>query len=152
MNGTVEVIPLTNLTQGVLAVDRWYQGSVVIPLAGMTFAVSMNTVSLAAERYEAETRRGSVHSEARHIALRSALIPQINSLFAVGLVSFPGMDDGANPLRRRALSCGALSDHGHEHALRAGRNLGGVFPLASKARAYSASEITLAPRVLTGPM
>ncbi len=94
MNGTVEVIPLTNLTQGVLAVDRWYQGSVVIPLAGMTFAVSMNTVSLAAERYEAETRRGSVHSEARHIALRSALIPQINSLFTVGLVSFPGMMTG----------------------------------------------------------
>jgi len=85
---------LALVTQGVLAVDRWYQGSVVIPLAGMIFAVSMNTVSLAAERYEAETRRGSVHAEARHIALRSALIPQINSLFAVGLVSFPGMMTG----------------------------------------------------------
>ena len=47
-----------------------------------------------AERYQAEARRGSRHREARQIALRSALIPQINSLFAVGLVSFPGMMTG----------------------------------------------------------
>ena len=82
------------VTQVVLDVDRWYQASVVIPLAGMIFAVSMNTVSLAAERYQAEKIRGAQHQEARQISLRSALIPQINSLFAVGLVSFPGMMTG----------------------------------------------------------
>ena len=91
------VSTLALVTQGVLAVDRWYQGSVVIPLAGMIFAVSMNTVSLAAERYEAETKRGSDHEAARQTALRSALIPQINSLLAVGLVSFPGMMTGQIP-------------------------------------------------------
>ena len=60
----------------------------------MIFAMSMNTVSLAAERYHAETRRGVTYAEARQVALRSALIPQINSLFAVGLVSFPGIMTG----------------------------------------------------------
>ncbi len=60
----------------------------------MIFAMSMNTVSLAAERYQAEQRREVGHQAARQIALRSALIPQINSLFAVGLVSFPGMMTG----------------------------------------------------------
>ena len=88
------VSTLALVTQGVLAVDRWYEGNVVIPLAGMIFAMSMNTVSLAAERYHAETRRGVNYAEARQVALRSALIPQINSLFAVGLVSFPGMMSG----------------------------------------------------------
>ncbi len=88
------VSTLALVTQGVLAVDRWYEGSVVIPLAGMIFATSMNTVSLAAERYHAETRRGVTYAEAREVALRSALIPQINLLFAVGLVSFPGMMTG----------------------------------------------------------
>ena len=88
------VSTLALVTQGVLSLERWYQGNVVIPLAGMIFAVSMNTVSLAAERYEAETARGSTHAGAREIALRSALIPQINSLLAVGLVSFPGMMTG----------------------------------------------------------
>ena len=88
------VSTLVLVTQGVLDVDPWYQGNVVIPLAGMIFAMSMNTVSLAAERYDAEIRRSATHTEAREVALRSALIPQINSLFAVGLVSFPGMMTG----------------------------------------------------------
>ena len=85
---------LAVVTRGVLVVEPWHQGQVVIPLAGMIFAVSMNTVSLAAERYQAERGRDVQHAVARQIALRSALIPQINSLFAVGLVSFPGMMTG----------------------------------------------------------
>ena len=88
------VLTLLLVTRGVLAIDQWYDGSVVIPLAGMIFAASMNTVSLAAERYDAEIRRTLSPVAARQIAFRSALIPQINSLFAVGLVSFPGMMTG----------------------------------------------------------
>jgi putative ABC transport system permease protein len=60
----------------------------------MLFSTSMNTLSLAAERYESETGRGVGYLEARQIALRAALIPLINTLFAVGLVSFPGMMTG----------------------------------------------------------
>ena len=54
----------------------------------------MNTVSLAAERFESEFRRGESYVIARRTALDAALIPQINILFAVGLVALPGMMTG----------------------------------------------------------
>ena len=60
----------------------------------MIFANSMNSVSLAAERFAAEMSRDSSFVEARNRALNASLIPVINSLFAVGLVSFPGMMTG----------------------------------------------------------
>ena len=66
----------------------------VIPLAGMIFANAMNAVSLAAERFAAESSRGADYLDARRTSLRAALIPQINALFAVGVVSFPGMMTG----------------------------------------------------------
>jgi len=60
----------------------------------MIFANAMNTVSLAAERYESERGRGAELTAARRTALDAALIPQINGLLAVGLVSLPGMMTG----------------------------------------------------------
>ena len=66
----------------------------MIPLAGMIFANSMNSVSLAVERLNAEINKGVPYAEARNIALQASLIPIINSLFAVGLVSLPGMMTG----------------------------------------------------------
>ena len=60
----------------------------------MIFANSMNAVSLAAERLFAEMERGVSFKEARKKALQAALIPITNSLFAVGLVSIPGMMTG----------------------------------------------------------
>jgi putative ABC transport system permease protein len=65
-----------------------------VPLAGMIFAGSMNAVSLAAERFQSEYERGTPYPDARRIALRAALIPITNSLFAVGLVALPGMMTG----------------------------------------------------------
>ncbi|OUS09222.1 hypothetical protein A9Q90_04050 [Gammaproteobacteria bacterium 54_18_T64] len=82
------------VTQGVLGLDPWYSARYFIPLAGMIFANAMNAVSLAAERLYAETGRGVGWLEARNIACRAAFIPVINSLFAVGLVSLPGMMTG----------------------------------------------------------
>lgn len=82
------------ITQGVLRLDPWYAPRYVVPLAGMIFGGSMNAVSLAAERLESELSRGTEWDEARNIALRTALIPITNSLFAVGLVSLPGMMTG----------------------------------------------------------
>jgi len=79
------------VTQAVLDLPRWFEPSFVVPLAGMIFANAMNTVSLAAERFESERERGR---GARRIALDAALIPQINGLLAVGLVSLPGMMSG----------------------------------------------------------
>ncbi len=60
----------------------------------MIFAGAMNAVSLAAERLQSEHDRGLPYLEARRIALQAALIPITNSLFAVGLVSLPGMMTG----------------------------------------------------------
>jgi len=85
---------LVLMTVAVIGVDPWYQPSQVIPLAGMVFANAMNSVALAVERMESEIERSVDYAEARVIALRAAMIPVINSLFAVGLVSLPGMMTG----------------------------------------------------------
>jgi putative ABC transport system permease protein len=87
--GTLAVI-----SQGVLALDPWFEARFIIPLAGMIFAASMNSISLAVERLEAESGRGEVYIAARNTAFRASLIPITNSLFAVGLVSLPGMMTG----------------------------------------------------------
>ncbi|MEN8143038.1 MAG: ABC transporter permease [Thermodesulfobacteriota bacterium] len=79
---------------GVLTLDPWYWPSYVIPLAGMIFANALNSVSLAADRLAAEIDRTADYIEARNIAFRSSMIPITNSLFAVGLVSLPGMMTG----------------------------------------------------------
>ena len=85
---------LALITTLVLDIQPWYAPRQVIPLAGMIFASSMNTVSLAAERLEAECDRGTDISEARRLAYRAGLIPLMNALLAVGLVSLPGMMTG----------------------------------------------------------
>ena len=85
---------LALVTQVVVGVQPWFLPRYVIPLAGMIFASSMNAVSLAAERFEAECDRGRPYIDARNTALQSSLIPVTNSLFAVGLVSLPGMMTG----------------------------------------------------------
>lgn len=82
------------ITQGVLRLDPWHHPRYVIPLGGMIFGGAMNAISLAAERLETEVARGATWEEARNTAFRTALIPITNSLFAVGLVSLPGMMTG----------------------------------------------------------
>ena len=78
---------------GVIEIEPLYQPRFIIPLSGMIYANSMNAISLASERFENEIERTS-YIEARAIALKSALIPQINAFLAVGLVSLPGMMTG----------------------------------------------------------
>jgi putative ABC transport system permease protein len=82
------------ITQAVLTLDPWYEPSFMVPLSGMIFAASMNSVSLAAERVLAELKRGASYVDARRIALQAGLIPIVNTLFAVGLVSLPGLMTG----------------------------------------------------------
>jgi len=91
MNG---VLMLAIVTQLVLDLPRFFEPRFVVPLAGMIFANAMNTVSLAAERFEAERERGLDYRAARRVALEAALIPQVNALLAVGIVSLPGMMTG----------------------------------------------------------
>lgn len=87
-------INLVLITQGVLMLEPWYEPRYVIPLAGMIFANAMNSVSLAVERLDSEIGNKVEFKRAREIAFQASLIPTINSLFAVGLVSLPGMMTG----------------------------------------------------------
>ncbi len=88
------LLTLALVSQLVIGVEPWFSPRYVVPLAGMIFAAAMNTVSLAAERLQSELERGIDFSEARRSALQASLIPTVNSLFAVGLVSLPGMMTG----------------------------------------------------------
>ncbi|MFC1827628.1 ABC transporter permease [Thermodesulfobacteriota bacterium] len=87
-------ISLIIVTQFVLNLTPWFLPSYFVPLAGMIFANAMNSISLAADRLEAEIDRNVEYELARNIAFRASLIPITNSLFAVGLVSIPGMMTG----------------------------------------------------------
>ncbi len=82
------------ISQGALSITPWYQPQVIIPLAGMIFATAMNSISLSAERIFSEIDNKTPYALARKHALNAATIPVINSLFAVGLVSIPGMMTG----------------------------------------------------------
>ncbi len=92
--GVPGLILLGLVTQFVLQMQKWFEPSLVVPIAGMIFANSMNTVSLAAERFESEIKRDKDYFNARRLSLEASLIPQINTLFAVGLVALPGMMTG----------------------------------------------------------
>ncbi len=78
----------------VLRLSPTFNPRYIIPLAGMIFANAMNAVSLGAERFESEILNGKNYQQARVQALQTSLIPITNSLFAVGLVSLPGMMTG----------------------------------------------------------
>jgi putative ABC transport system permease protein len=88
------VATMVFVTQAVVDIEPWFNPRFVVPLAGMTITGSMTAISLAAERYEAEVGHGVAAAEARRVAFGACLIPMVNSLFAVGLVSIPGMMTG----------------------------------------------------------
>jgi putative ABC transport system permease protein len=97
---------------------RWYEPQYLIPLAAMLLGNATNGASLAGERLvsaiaqnrqEIETHLclGATPKQAiesyRQEAIRISLIPTLNQMMVVGLVSLPGMFNGlvlagANPL------------------------------------------------------
>lgn len=82
------------VTQWVLDLDPWYMPRYVIPLAGMIFATAMTSISLAGERLQSELSQGKSYQDASKVAFNTSMIPNINAMFAVGLVSLPGMMTG----------------------------------------------------------
>lgn len=89
--------------------DRWYEPQYLIPLAGMLFGNAMNGASLAGERLlnainqnrlEIETHLclGATGKQAisnyQKEAIRTGLIPTLNNMVVIGLVSLPGMFTG----------------------------------------------------------
>ncbi len=82
------------VTQFVLELYPWFSVKYMIPLAGITFSNAMNAVCLAAERFESESANGGDYETVRNTALHAGMIPTVNMLFAVGLVSLPGVMTG----------------------------------------------------------
>ena len=92
--GFTSIVILALVTQVVIGVEPWFSPRYVVPLGGMVVTGAMNAVSLAAERFQSEIARNEPPLEARRSAFKTALIPITNMLFAVGLVSLPGMMTG----------------------------------------------------------
>jgi putative ABC transport system permease protein len=97
------------VTQVVVGVEPWYDPQYVIPLLGMILGNSLTGISLCLDRFldHLETRSdevelriayGATRREALSAplkdAVRSGMIPIINSMAAAGIVSLPGMMTG----------------------------------------------------------
>jgi len=97
------------VTGVIVGAKPWWTPQYFIPLAGMIVGNSMNAISICLERLfsDLKNRRAEVemklalgadYREASQDILRGAIkagmIPSINSLMAVGLVSLPGMMTG----------------------------------------------------------
>lgn len=94
---------------GIIKVQPWYNPQYVIPLLGMVLGNALTGTSLALDRFmedlinsrgqvEALLALGATRWEAAHgtikEALRTGMIPTINSMMVMGLVSLPGMMTG----------------------------------------------------------
>jgi len=93
----------------VIRIDPWYEPRYLIPLMGMVLGNSMNGISLSldalleslaerADELELELSLGASAWEASRRPLREAvrrgMIPILNSMMVVGIVSLPGMMTG----------------------------------------------------------
>ncbi|MBF0455694.1 MAG: iron export ABC transporter permease subunit FetB [Magnetococcales bacterium] len=102
------VITLLSL-QLIISPTPWYTPQYAIPLLGMMLGNTMNSISLGLDQLTREVWRGKGVIEARLVmgqswqeailsfrkeALRTSMIPSINSMAAAGLVSLPGMMTG----------------------------------------------------------
>jgi putative ABC transport system permease protein len=94
---------------GIIRADPWYLPQYAIPLVGMILGNTMSGIALGLDRLGAEltTHRGEVEAllamgatrwEAAHQpireAVRTGMIPTINSMVVAGIVSLPGMMTG----------------------------------------------------------
>lgn len=93
----------------IIGADPWWAPQYAIPIGGMIAGNAMNTIALALDRFFADLRRRRHEVELRLLlganpteasedifrdALRTGMIPAINSLMGVGLVALPGMMTG----------------------------------------------------------
>ncbi|AMA09603.1 MULTISPECIES: ABC transporter permease [Cyanophyceae] len=102
-------VPLAYTLLVIVQPETWYDPQYLIPLAGMVLGNAMNSASLAGERLSSRIKTSRLEIETqlclgatpkqaiasyRTEAIRASLIPTINSMMVVGLVSLPGMFTG----------------------------------------------------------
>ncbi|KAF6003349.1 hypothetical protein F1559_003744 [Cyanidiococcus yangmingshanensis] len=100
---------IVEMTWIIIRVKPFWMPRYFIPLSGMILGNAMNTVALLGERMQSEVASHEKHIEellcmgaspsqaigpALRASLRSALIPVVNTMLTVGLVSLPGMMTG----------------------------------------------------------
>lgn len=93
----------------VLSIQPWYTPQYIIPIAGMIIGNSLTAVSLVMERLLKELREKretidmyialgasswEAYRESAKQAIAAGMMPTINSMMVVGLVSLPGMMTG----------------------------------------------------------
>jgi len=98
-----------SVTEVVIGVDPWFAPRYVIPLVGMLLGNALNGISLGLDRLLSDLIKRKDAVEARHAlgasnwraiqpwvreSVRNGMIPIINSMMIVGLVSLPGMMTG----------------------------------------------------------
>lgn len=96
-------------TEFVIGVDPWWQPQYVIPLAGMLLGNALTGVSLALDRIltDLDLRRDAIEARLAlgiplwqatlpwvQDAVRTGMVPILNAMSVVGLVSLPGMMTG----------------------------------------------------------
>jgi len=97
------------VTSVIVQVKPWYTPQYFIPLGGMIIGNSMNAITISLDRLFSDIRKqrdevelalclGATYQEATATILRdtirAGMIPSINSMMTVGLVSIPGMMTG----------------------------------------------------------
>lgn len=97
------------IVKGIIPLEPWYDPQYLIPLLGMVLGNALTGTSLALDKFmeelsskreqiEALLTLGATRWEAAHQSLKEALqtgmIPTINSMMVMGLVSLPGMMTG----------------------------------------------------------
>jgi putative ABC transport system permease protein len=117
LTGTALTLIYTHLL--VLQPQTWYEPSVLIPLAGIVVGNAMNVATIAGERLVSTLNSSQVEiethlslgatpqqaiSQYRQAAIRAGLIPTINTMMVIGLVTLPGILTGqllagADPLQ-----------------------------------------------------
>lgn len=93
----------------IIGPEPWYSARIAIPIFGMILGNSMNGIALSLERLYSEVRARTGEIEALltfgatpweavrdcvREAMRAGMMPTVNSLMVVGLVSLPGMMTG----------------------------------------------------------
>jgi putative ABC transport system permease protein len=112
------VITLTYTTVVIIRPPVWYEPQYLVPLAGIVLGNVMNAGAIAGERLlqMVQSHRGEIETHLclgatpeqaiftyRRTAIRTGLIPTINSMMVVGVVTLPGIItgqllSGVNPL------------------------------------------------------
>ncbi|MDX1762869.1 MAG: iron export ABC transporter permease subunit FetB [bacterium] len=102
-------VTIVTVTEVVLQIHPWYNPRYLIPLSGMIIGNAMNSATLGAERFRSELRLRKNEIEtllslgfdvrraaasARRQAISAALLPTLNSMMVVGVVTLPGMMTG----------------------------------------------------------